>query len=92
MSFSAFGHRMKEQIAAFESARRAVSYLGSAAAMAFAPSTPIMFSRSLSVFSGALTKPSRNEQRKENGRVSERRVHHSKVHDELYLTSAAPPR
>ena len=39
--FSACGHRMKERIAAFESARRAASYLGSAAAIALAPSTPI---------------------------------------------------
>ena len=53
--------------AAFESARRAASYLGSAAAMAFAPSTPSSFQLMLRVVKGVLTKPSRNEQRKENG-------------------------
>ena len=62
MSFSACGHQMMERIAAFESVLRAVSYLGSTAAMAFAPSTPIELYSKLRAVSGALTKPSRNEQ------------------------------
>ena len=46
------------------------THLGSTAAIAFAPSTPISFQCSFNVFSGALTKPSRNEQRKEMGELA----------------------
>ena len=63
VSFSACGHRMKVRIAAFESARRAASYLGSAAAIAFAPSTPILLLYRFSVFSGALKNPTREKMR-----------------------------
>ena len=52
---------MKERIAAFESARRAASYLGSAAAMAFAPSTPMPFMSKFRLFNGALKKPTERE-------------------------------
>ena len=54
--FSACGHPMKVRIAAFESARRAASYLGSTAAMAFAPSTPIKLSCRLRSVNEALNK------------------------------------
>ena len=47
---------MEVLIGAFESVLRAASYLGSAAAIAFAPSTPIAFSLMLRSVRGALTK------------------------------------
>ena len=53
--------------ASFASARRAASYLGSAPAIAFAPSTPILLKLMSRVVNGVLTKPSRNEQRNGNG-------------------------
>ena len=58
--------------ASFESARRAASYLGSAPAIAIAPSFPISFHARFRSVRGVLNTPSRNEQRKENGGVSGR--------------------
>ena len=62
---------MKERIAAFESAQRAASYLGSASAIAVAPSAPIWLSHRFKLFSGVLTKPSRNAQSKERQRFDQ---------------------
>ena len=59
VKISASGHRMEERIGAFDSARRAASYLGSTAAMAFAPSTPILLRFRFRVVSGALKNPTR---------------------------------
>ena len=58
--------------ASFESARRAASYLGSAPAIALAPSTPIWLPARPRVFRGVLKNPLRNEQRKGNRGVNGR--------------------
>ena len=71
-----------------DSARRAASYLGSASAMAIAPSFPISFHAILRVFRGVLKNPTESG----NQRVRGRRVHHSKARGKLCLTWAAPPR
>ena len=72
--------------------KRAASYLGRAPAIAFAASTPSLFQLMSRLVSGVLTKPLRNEQRKENGGVSGRYMQHSKARGELHLTWEVPPR